>query len=57
VKILLVNWGGDPLFFDLKTRLGRIIILNTNFSDKKGNKVFFDIWNTLEKYQNKLVCE
>lgn len=51
--------GGDPgtmsmLFFDPKTKLGRIMILNTNFSDKEGNKVFFEIWNTLEKYQSRL---
>ena len=51
--------GGDPgtmsmLFFDPKTGLGRIMILNTNFSDKEGNKVFFDIWNALEKYQTQL---
>ena len=51
--------GGDPgtmsmLFFDPKTNLGRIMIFNTNFSDKAGNKAFFDIWNVLEKYQSKL---
>ncbi len=51
--------GGDPgimsmMFFDPKTNLGRIMIFNTNFSDKEGNKAFFDIWNTLEKYQDKL---
>ncbi|MBF6643902.1 serine hydrolase domain-containing protein [Chryseobacterium indologenes] len=52
--------GGDPgtmsmLFFDPKTGLGRIMILNTNFSDKEGNKVFFEIWNALEKYQKQLI--
>lgn len=51
--------SGDPgtvsmLFFDPKTGLGRIMILNTNFSDRDGNKVFFGIWNTLEKYQTQL---
>lgn len=51
--------GGDPgvmsmLFFDPKNNLGRIMIFNTNFSDKKGNDAFYGIWNALEKYQNKL---
>lgn len=51
--------GGDPgtmsmMFFDPKTNLGRIMIFNTNFSDKEGNKAFFDIWNAMEKYQAKL---
>ncbi|MGG7467159.1 serine hydrolase domain-containing protein [Chryseobacterium arthrosphaerae] len=51
--------GGDPgvmsmLFFDPKTNLGRIMIFNTNFSDKKGNDAFYGIWNVLEKYQVKL---
>ncbi|WP_347219249.1 serine hydrolase domain-containing protein [Chryseobacterium sp.] len=48
--------GGDPgvmsmLFFDPKNNLGRIMIFNTNFSDKKGNDAFYGIWNVLEKYQ------
>lgn len=51
--------GGDPgvmsmLFFDPKTNLGRIMILNTNFSDKAGNDAFYGIWDVLEKYQDKL---
>ncbi|TZF95073.1 beta-lactamase family protein [Chryseobacterium panacisoli] len=51
--------GGDPgvmsmLFFDPKNNLGRIMIFNTNFSDKKGNDAFYGIWNVLEKYQKKL---
>lgn len=48
--------GGDPgvmsmLFFNPKNNLGRIMIFNTNFSDKKGNDAFYGIWNVLEKYQ------
>lgn len=48
--------GGDPgvmsmMFFDPKNNLGRIMILNTNFSDKKGNDAFYGIWDVLEKYQ------
>ncbi|SIT24476.1 CubicO group peptidase, beta-lactamase class C family [Chryseobacterium ureilyticum] len=51
--------GGDPgvmsmMFFDPKNNLGRIMIFNTNFSDKKGNDAFYGIWNLLEKYQIKL---
>lgn len=51
--------GGDPgvmsmLFFDPKTNLGRIMVLNTNFSDKPGNDAFYKIWDVLEKYQKRL---
>lgn len=51
--------GGDPgvlsmMFFDPKTNVGRIMIYNTNFSDKKGNDAFYEVWNLLEKYQPKL---
>lgn len=51
--------GGDPgvlsmMFFDPETNLGRIMIFNTNFSDKKGNDTFYGIWNLLEKYQDKV---
>lgn len=51
--------GGDPgvlsmMFFDPKTNLGRIMIFNTNFSDKAGNDTFYGIWNKLEKYQAQL---
>ncbi|MBB6329428.1 CubicO group peptidase (beta-lactamase class C family) [Chryseobacterium sediminis] len=50
--------GGDPgvmsmMFFDPKNNVGRIMIFNTNFSDKKGNDAFYGIWNVLEKYQIK----
>lgn len=51
--------GGDPgvtsmMFFAPKNHSGRILITNTNFSDKGGNDAFYKIWNTLEKYQNQL---
>lgn len=51
--------GGDPgvvsmLFFDPESGLGRIMVFNTNFSDKKGNDAFYNIWNLLEKYQARL---
>ncbi|MBL0911194.1 MAG: beta-lactamase family protein [Bacteroidia bacterium] len=51
--------GGDPgvvsmMFFDRETGLGRIMIFNTNFSDKAGNDAFFGIWDLLGKYQSRL---
>jgi CubicO group peptidase (beta-lactamase class C family) len=50
--------GGDPgvgsiMFFNPKTRIGRLLIINTNINDKKGNDEFYNIWNKLEKYQDK----
>ncbi len=49
--------GGDPgvgsmMFFNPKTSIGRILIVNTNINDKKGNDEFYAIWNILEKYQD-----
>lgn len=51
--------GGDPgvgsmMFFDPKNNIGRILIINTSFSDKTGNDTFYGIWNKLGKYQTKL---
>lgn len=50
--------GGDPgvasmMFFEPKTKMGRILIVNTNINDKKGNDEFYEIWNTLGKYNSK----
>ena len=52
--------GGDPgtasmLFFDPKTNVGRIIIVNTSFSGKEGSRAFFGIWDALEQYQDKVL--
>ena len=52
--------GGDPgvgsmMFFDPKNNTGRILIINTSFSDKIGNDTFYGIWDKLEKYQTKLL--
>lgn len=52
--------GGDPgvgsiMFFDPKSNIGRILIINTSFSDKKGNDTFYGIWDKLEKYQTKIM--
>ncbi|MBB1137987.1 serine hydrolase [Myroides sp. WP-1] len=51
--------GGDPgvaslMFFEPKSNIGRILILNTSFSGQKGSKDFYGIWDVLEKYQGKL---
>lgn len=51
--------GGDPgvlsmMFFNPATGIGRIMIFNTNFHDKKGNDAFYGIWNLLEKYEKSL---
>ena len=50
--------GGDPgvssiMFFNPKTKIGRLLIVNTNINDKKGNDEFYNIWIKLEKYQDK----
>lgn len=50
--------GGDPgvstiMFFSPSTKIGRLLLVNTNINDKKGNDEFYAIWNTLGKYQAK----
>ncbi len=50
--------GGDHgvvthMFFNTKTKVGKILIVNT-YPKNEGKKDFFDLWNTLEKYENKL---
>jgi CubicO group peptidase (beta-lactamase class C family) len=51
--------GGDPgvvtlLFFDPKSGLGRLLMLNTSFSDKAGGAAMYKIWDTLAKYQHRV---
>ena len=51
--------GGDPgvatlLFFDPKTGLGRVLLLNTSVNGKAGGAALYKIWNTLAKYQSRL---
>ncbi|HLN94639.1 MAG TPA: serine hydrolase domain-containing protein [Flavobacterium sp.] len=51
--------GGDPgvgtmMFFNPKNNIGRILVVNTSFSDKIGNDTFYGIWDKLEKYETKL---
>ena len=49
--------GVDPgvathMFFNIKTNIGKILIVNTNLG-KDGIKEFSDIWNKLEEYEMK----
>ncbi|MBJ6144855.1 hypothetical protein [Hymenobacter sp. BT559] len=51
--------GGDPgvvslLFFDPKSGIGRVLLLNTNLSGKAGGAAMYKIWDTLAKYQHQL---
>ncbi len=51
--------GGDPgvvalLFFDPKSGIGRLLLLNTSLSTKAGEATMYKIWNTLEKYQHRI---
>jgi CubicO group peptidase (beta-lactamase class C family) len=48
--------GGDPgvislLFFDPKSGIGRVLLMNTSYSDKEAERTMYKIWNTLAKYQ------
>lgn len=51
--------GGDPgvvtlLFFDPKTGIGRLLMLNTNLSGRASEVAMYAIWNTLAKYQHRV---
>ena len=51
--------GGDPgvvalLFFDPKSGIGRILLLNTSYDDRPSEATMYQIWNTLEKYQHRV---
>ena len=51
--------GGDPgvvslLFFDPKTGIGRVLLMNTSFSDKAGMATMYKIWDTLANYQHRV---
>lgn len=53
--------GGDPgvssfMFFNPKSKLGRIVIINTDIGDE-GYKQFAAIWNVLGKYESKMNSE
>lgn len=56
---LIGHTGGDPgvsslMFIDPKTNIGRYVIVNTNFTNKEGQRAFYEIIDILEKYQNQL---
>ena len=51
--------GGDPgvvtlLFFDPKTGIGRLLMLNTNLSGRASEVAMYAIWNTLAKYEHRV---
>ena len=51
--------GGDPgvvalLFFDPKSGIGRLLMLNTSYSTRAGEAAMYKIWSTLEKYQQRV---
>ncbi|MEM6737916.1 MAG: serine hydrolase domain-containing protein [Bacteroidota bacterium] len=51
--------GGDPgiatfMFFKPKSNTGKILMINTSVRDSDGVKEFYDIWYTLDEYENKM---
>ena len=51
--------GGDPgvvalLFFDPKSGIGRVLMLNTSYDDRPGEVAMYSIWKILEKYQHRI---
>lgn len=47
--------GGDPgtntmMYFNTETKIGKILITNTDSKKENSNAVFWEIWNTMEKY-------
>lgn len=51
--------GGDPgvssmLFFNPQTKVGRLLIVNTNINDKQGNDEFYAIFDKLGEYAAKI---
>jgi CubicO group peptidase (beta-lactamase class C family) len=51
--------GGDPgvvalLFFDPKSGIGRLLLLNTSFTTRAGEVTMYKIWDTLAKYQHRV---
>ena len=51
--------GGDPgvsslMFFNQKTKIGRILFVNTNIQDQEGLNAFFGIMNKLDDYSSRL---
>ncbi len=51
--------GGDPgiatfMFFKPKSKTGKLMMINTSVRDSAGVKEFYDIWYTLDQYENKM---
>lgn len=51
--------GGDPgvvalMFFDPKSGIGRVLLLNTSYDDRAGEVAMYNLWKILEKYQHRL---
>ena len=51
--------GGDPgiatfMFFKPKSKTGKIIMINTSVRGSDGVKEFYDIWYTLDRYEDKM---
>ncbi len=51
--------GGDPgiatfMFFNPKTRTGRLLMINTSIVNQEGVEQFFAIWNTLIDYETRM---
>lgn len=47
--------GGDPgtntmMYFDSETKIGKILILNTDSKKANSGDIFWGIWNTLDKF-------
>ena len=58
-KGFIGHTGGDPgiatyMFFKPKSKTGKILIINTSVRNSDGVDEFFAIWNTLDKYENKM---
>ena len=51
--------GGDPgvstlMFFNSKSKIGRILIVNTNIENQEGTNVYYKIFDKLEEFSEKL---
>ncbi|WP_046242652.1 serine hydrolase domain-containing protein [Hymenobacter terrenus] len=51
--------GGDPgvialLFFDPKSGIGRVLLMNTSTTNRAGEVTMYKIWETLAKYQHRI---
>ncbi|MEL6536940.1 MAG: serine hydrolase domain-containing protein [Bacteroidota bacterium] len=51
--------GGDPgiatfMFFNPKSKTGKVMMINTSVRGSAGVKEFYDIWYTLDDYENKM---